>query len=111
MFIEILNCNWEELKTIMRKRFMPNNYYMELHKKLQCLYQGSRNVEDYHKEMEIVMIRPNIEEDRDATMARFLNGLNRDIANVLLQHYVELEDMLHVAMKVERQLNRKGTTR
>ena len=56
------------------------------------------------------MIRANVEEDREATMARFLNGLNRDIANVVeLQHYVELEDMVHVAMKVERQLKRKGT--
>jgi len=31
-------------------------------------------------------------------MARFLNGLNRDITNVVdLQHYVELEDMVHMA--------------
>jgi hypothetical protein len=36
-------------------------------------------------------------------MARFLNGLNWDIANVVeLQHYVELEDMVHMATKVER---------
>ena len=36
-------------------------------------------------------------------MARFLNGQNRDIANVVeLQHYVELEDMVHMAMKVEQ---------
>ena len=43
------------------------------------------------------MIRPNVVEDREATMARFLNGLNRDIANVVeLQHYVELEDMVHM---------------
>jgi hypothetical protein len=62
--------------------------------------------------MEILMIRANVVEDREATMARFLNGLNREIANVVeLQHYVELEDMLHVAMKVERQLKRKGTAR
>jgi hypothetical protein len=58
--------------------------------------------------MEIAMIRANVVEDREATMARFLNGLNRDIANVVeLQHYVELEDMVHMATKVERQL-RKG---
>uniref|UniRef100_A0A2N9JBK9 CCHC-type domain-containing protein n=1 Tax=Fagus sylvatica TaxID=28930 RepID=A0A2N9JBK9_FAGSY len=61
-------------------------------------------------EMEIALIRANVEEDREATMARFLNGLNRDIANVVeLQHYVELEDMVHMAIKVERQLKRKGT--
>ena len=35
-------------------------------------------------------------------MARFLNGLNQDIANVVeLQHYVELEDMVHMEIKVE----------
>ena len=28
---------------------------------------------------------------------------------VELQHYVELEDMVHMAIKVERQLKRKGT--
>jgi hypothetical protein len=44
-------------------------------------------------------------------MARFLNGLNQSIANVVeLQHYVELEDMVHMATKVERQL-RKGHAR
>jgi len=50
-------------------------------------------------------------EDREATMARFLNGLNRDIANVVeLQHCVELEDMVHMATKVERQIKRRGST-
>ena len=60
-------------------------------------------MDDYHKEMEIAMISANVVEDREATMARFLNGLNQDIANVVeLQHYVELEDMVHMAIKVER---------
>jgi len=57
------------------------------------------------------MIRANVVEDREATMARFLNGLNRDIANIVeLHHYMELEDMVHMAMKVERQL-REGHVR
>ena len=73
-------------------------------------YSWLRNVDDYHKEMEVAMIWANMEEDREATMVRFLNGLNRDIANVVeLQYYVELEDMVHMAVKVERQLKRKGT--
>jgi len=55
------------------------------------------------------MIRANVEEDREATMARFLAGLNQEIANqVELQHYVELEDMVHMAAKVEKQLKKKG---
>ena len=69
-------------------------------------------MEDYHKEMEIAMIKANVKEDRVATMVQFLNGLNRKITNVIeLQHYVELKDMVHMAMKVERQLKSKGNSK
>ena len=69
-------------------------------------------MDDYFKEMEIAMIRANVIENREAIMARFLNGLNRDIVNVVeLQHCVELEDMVHMATKVERQIKRSGSTR
>ena len=51
------------------------------------------------------MARANIEEDREATMARFIAGLNREIQNLVeLQHYVELEDMVHMAIKIENQV-------
>lgn len=33
--------------------------------------------------MEMAMIRVNIEEDREATMARFIASLNRDIADIV----------------------------
>ena len=57
------------------------------------------------------MNRADVEEDREVTMARFRNGLHRDIANVVeLQHYVELTDMVHTAIKVEQQLKRKCST-
>ena len=85
----------EEMKRVMRKRFVPTYYYRELYNKLQSLRQGNRSVEEYYKGMEVAMARANIEEDREATMARFLAGLNWEIQNVVeLQHYVELEDMV-----------------
>ena len=60
--------------------------------------------------MEVAIIKANVEEGREATMTRFLNCLNQDIANIVeLQHYVKLEDMMHMVMKVERQLKQKGT--
>ena len=44
-------------------------------------------------------------------MARFLNGLNKEISNVVeLQPYMELEDLLHLALKVEKQLKTRGST-
>lgn len=42
-------------------------------------------------------------------MTRFLNGLNKEIANITkLHHYVGLEDLASMAMKVETQLKEKG---
>ena len=74
---------WGELKAVMRKRFVPSHYFRDLYQKLQGLTQGYKSVEDYHKEMELAMMRANVEENREATMARFLSGLNRDIANIV----------------------------
>jgi hypothetical protein len=66
-------------------------------------------MEDYHKEMDIAMIRTNMVEDREATMARIFNELNREITNVVeLQHYVEVKNMIHMATKMKRQLKKKG---
>eukprot|EP00258_Populus_trichocarpa_P031547 XP_024447566.1 uncharacterized protein LOC112325356 [Populus trichocarpa] len=73
---------------------------------------GNKSVEEYQKELEVAMIRANINKDEEVTMSRFLNGLNRDIANVVeLQSYVDLEELVHLAIKVEGQLKRKGNTR
>jgi len=58
----------------------------------------------------VALIRANINEEHEATMARFLHGLNSDIRDVVeLQNYVELEELVHQAIKVEQQLKRKGT--
>ncbi|KAL4291601.1 hypothetical protein GQ457_14G015160 [Hibiscus cannabinus] len=103
---------WDEMKAIMRKRFIPTHYHRELLRKLQNLTQGSMSVEDYFKEMELAMIRANIEEDQETTIARFVSGLNPEIADTVeLQYYVDLEEVVHLAIKVEKQLKRKGTSR
>ncbi|RVW25725.1 hypothetical protein CK203_113546 [Vitis vinifera] len=66
---------WQEMKATMRRRFIPSHYYRDLYKKLQSFTQGYRSVDDYHKEMEIAIIRANVEEDKEATMARWNDGL------------------------------------
>ena len=100
---------WEKMKTVIWKWFVPDHYYQGLYHKLQSLTQGNYSVENYYKEMEILIIQANVEEDREATMARFVVGLNQEITNIVeLQHYVEMENMVHMAIKVENQLKRKG---
>ena len=102
---------WEEMKRVMRKRFVSTYYYRELYNKLQNLRQSNHSMEEYYKEMKVVMARANIKEDQEATMVRFLAGLNRHIQNVVeLQHYVEFEDMVHMTIKIENQVKRRDNS-
>ncbi|XP_073121655.1 uncharacterized protein [Henckelia pumila] len=96
----------------MKKRFVPNQYYRDMFRRLQTLKQGSRSVKDYNKDLETTMIWTNVEEDNEATMTRFLCGLNREIQDqVVLRHCFDLDEMVQMAMKVEQQLKRRGAGR
>jgi hypothetical protein len=95
----------------MIKMLVLDHYYRELYQRLQNLSRGSKSVEDHHKKIKIFMIRDNVVEDREVTIAMFLNGLNRKITNMIeLQNYIELKDMAHMATKIERQLKKKRAT-
>lgn len=49
------------------------------------------------------MIRANIEKEVKVTMARFHSGLNSEIANIVeLYHYDTLNELVQMAMKVEK---------
>ena len=55
------------------------------------------------------MLRADVQEDHEPTMAWFLNGLQSDIAKRLeLQTYVEIGEMVDKAMKIEQILKRRG---
>ena len=96
----------------MRKRFIPGYYHRDLHHKLQTLTQGSMTVENYFKGMEMAMMRADVREDSETTMAQFLRGLRAEIADIVeLQHYHDKGELLDKAIKVERRLKRRGTTR
>ena len=40
---------WEEMKSVMWKRFVPTYYYQKLYNKLQNLRQGNHSVEEYYR--------------------------------------------------------------
>ncbi|KAL1217923.1 hypothetical protein V5N11_001814 [Cardamine amara subsp. amara] len=79
---------------LMRRRFVPTHYHRELHQKLRRLSQGSRNMEDYFQEMEKLMLKADVDEPSDATMARFLSGMNRELQDRMeMQSYTTVEEM------------------
>jgi hypothetical protein len=44
------------MKSFMKRIFMPGYYYRELYQKLYNLSQETKSIDEYFKEMELVMI-------------------------------------------------------
>jgi hypothetical protein len=74
---------WNELKRLMRARFVPTYFERDLLNKMQRLNQGNKLVEDYYQELQVGMIRASVHEGDNEKMARFLGGLNREIQDIL----------------------------
>jgi hypothetical protein len=104
--------SWTMMKRIMRHHFVPSYYERQLYKRLQGLTQGSRTMEEYYKEMEVLLIRTKTQESNDAKMARFLHGINDEISDfVEMFPYDTLQDVVHQAMRVEKKNMRNGRSR
>jgi hypothetical protein len=75
------------MKDLMRHRFVPEHYKRDIYNKLQQLTQGTKSVDEYYKEMELLMIHTGTREDIEATMSRFLNGLNFEVRDCVEMVY------------------------
>jgi hypothetical protein len=96
------------MKHVMRRRFIPSSYRRDLHNMLQTLKQGSTSVDEYFKEVELLLIRSDIREDEESRMAKFLHGLNDDISSfVEMFPYQTLQDLVDQAMHTERKFSKK----
>ncbi|KAA0038045.1 uncharacterized protein E5676_scaffold237G001470 [Cucumis melo var. makuwa] len=82
----------------------------DMTQKFQALRQGNKSVEDYYNEMDTLIDRLDLDEEMETIMAQFLNGLNKEIVDkVDLQPYSDIEEMLHLAIKVEKQFSTRIT--
>ncbi|EEC69228.1 hypothetical protein OsI_38235 [Oryza sativa Indica Group] len=76
------------------------------------LKQGDLSVDAYYKEMELLMSRTGVTENDEATIARFLNGLNDYVKErVEISYYYDIQNMVHIAQRVEQQLTSRHTSR
>ncbi|KAG8088439.1 hypothetical protein GUJ93_ZPchr0010g9488 [Zizania palustris] len=99
---------WDEMKRVMRRRFVPSSYQRDLRNRLQNLKQGSRSVDDYYKEMELLLVRTGTREDVESKMARFLHGLNDEISGfVEMFPYHNPPDLVDQAMRTERKIQQE----
>jgi len=93
----------------MCDRFVPPHFRKDLLLKLQRLHQGTLSVDAYFKELETLLIQVDMHENEEAKMIRFVSGLRRDIQNVVgLHQYSSLQNLVHLAIKVESQISKKN---
>jgi hypothetical protein len=64
-----------------------------------------KSVKKYYQELQIGMLRCNLEEREDAAMARFFTGLNHEIQDILqYKDYANITRLFHFACKSEREV-------
>ena len=65
--------------------------------------QGTKSVDEYYKEMQVLMICTAVRESAEATMVCFFEGLEEKIRDrVDLMQYNDIHELLHQAERVER---------
>jgi hypothetical protein len=64
--------SWSGMKDLMRHCFVPEHYKRDMYNKLQQLTQGTKSVDEYYKEMELLMICTGTRKDIEATMSSSL---------------------------------------
>ncbi|KAH6781859.1 hypothetical protein C2S51_007152 [Perilla frutescens var. frutescens] len=102
---------WQEMKELMQGRFILVHYERELENKLNRIKQDVHSVEEYHKELETALNRVGKEVTINVTIIQYIEGLNPDIiCEVKLKDFNSVEEMVHYASIVERQL-REGRRR
>lgn len=83
---------------------MPENYRQDIFLKLHNFQQHDLSIEECTMEFEHLLIKCDTVEPEEQTIARYLGGLRTEIVRVVqLQPYWTFNDVVKLAIKVERQ--------
>ncbi|XP_017978278.1 PREDICTED: uncharacterized protein LOC108662429 [Theobroma cacao] len=99
---------WDKMRRELKRKFLLEHYRQEIFIKFHNLRQKTMTVEEYTMEFEQLHIKCDVHEPEEQIVARYLEGLNVEIADVVqLQPYWNLNDVIRLALKVEKQQSRK----
>ena len=79
---------WEDLKTALRERFVPEDYVDRVQVKLERIKQGSRTPDEFYKELKQLVFRSGIRFPERYVISKFIGGLNLDtVSHVEMQRF------------------------
>jgi len=95
---------WEKMKAKLKSKFLPPIYVQDSYYKLHNLTQGNLNIEYYTREFEKIMVKCDIQEPKEQTMVRYLEGLEPKYANVVeLQQFTTFHEICVLVHKVKQE--------
>jgi len=84
---------------------------VELMDKLHQLQQKDTTIEKYQKKIELLLMKAGIREELRITIARFQSGLRYEFWDrVELLPYNDMNDLVHMWIRVKQQLMRKTSS-
>ena len=99
---------WDDLKLVMRDRFVDVYYTRGMIKKLQHLKQGSDTVTKYYDDLQTTLLHSFLEENEEDFMDRFWGGLNHDIQEMLIHaECYPMNRLFHLACKAKQEIKKR----
>ncbi|XP_074303669.1 uncharacterized protein LOC141638156 [Silene latifolia] len=96
--------SWVSLKRKLRKRYVPSTHRLSTYRKIADFRQGKLSVSEYLDEFQNLAIMGELEEIEEQKIARFLRGLNYNIASTVeLYQYSDFDTLCSLCLKVESQ--------
>ncbi|KAI9178430.1 hypothetical protein LWI28_026402 [Acer negundo] len=94
----------EKMKKELKRKYLPDNYRHDIFLKINNFRQRDLSVVEFNAEFDNLMLKGDVAELEEQSMAGYLGGLNYEISNVVqLQPYWSLNDVCKLAIKVEKQ--------
>jgi len=96
---------WDKMRRELTRKFLLEYYSQEVFIEFHNSKQNSLTIEEYTMEFEELLMKCNIQEPEEQTVARYLGRLSEEIANVVqLQPFWTLNDVIRLALKVKKQM-------
>ncbi|XP_038713432.1 uncharacterized protein LOC120007302 [Tripterygium wilfordii] len=96
------------MKSVMKQMFLSEDYMHNNYLQLYDLRQREKSVAEFTREFEHLMLKCDISEPDEQTIARYLRGLRVEITDaVVLLPYWTYTEVKRLAIKVEKQRGHK----
>ncbi|XP_072088087.1 uncharacterized protein [Arachis hypogaea] len=88
---------WDKMCRELKHKFLPEHYRQDTFIKFHNLKQKLLSVEEYTIDFEELLMKCDIQEPEEQTIARYFGGLNTEVSNVIqLQPYWTLDDVIRL---------------